>query len=295
MQSIVFPVSLVGMIKEPYDAAESAGRILRDIAPAPPVAIVLGSGLGAFSRELEDARRIPYGQLPHFPEVTVVGHEGEIALGRLPGGGPEVVALSGRVHLYEGHDTNVVVHPLRSLARWGVRALVLTNAAGAINPKMAPGDLMLIEDHINLTGKNPLLGENDPRLGVRFPDMSSLYDPELSQCFAKAAQSIEFDLHRGVYAGLLGPSYETPAEIRMLGRMGADAVGMSTVCEAIAAQHCGMRVAGISCLTNFAAGLNDEPLSHQEVKETAALVERSFIDLLKLGLADISRLVDSSQ
>ncbi len=287
MQSIVFPVSLEPMISNPFEAAEAAGRALRDIAAAPPVAVVLGSGLGAFSRELEDAKRIPYSRLPHFPQVSVVGHAGEIAVGRLPGGGPAVVALSGRVHLYEGHHPSIVVHPLRSLARWGVKALVLTNAAGAINPDMSPGQLMLIEDHINLSGSNPLTGENDDRLGVRFPDMSSLYDSELSSCFIKAAETMKFELKRGTYVGLLGPSYETPAEIKMLGRMGADAVGMSTVCEAIAARHCGLKVAGISCLTNHAAGLNKAPLSHHEVKETAALVERSFIELLKLGLTDI--------
>ncbi len=276
------------MINNPYDAAESAGQILRDRVQAPSIAVVLGSGLGAFSAALENPTRIPYSELPGFPKVTVVGHAGEVAIGGLPNGGPQVVALSGRVHLYEGHHPSVVVHPLRTLARWGIRGVVLTNAAGAIHQSMAPGELMLIDDHLNLTGTNPLLGLNDDRLGVRFPDMSTLYDPFLNTCFVDAAKQMNLGLHRGTYAGLLGPSYETPAEIQMLAKMGADAVGMSTVCEAIAARHCGLKVAGISCLTNFAAGLGQTSLSHQEVKETAALVKASFIELLSLGLSAIS-------
>jgi len=274
----------------PYDAAEHAAAFLRQKVRAPKVAVVLGSGLGAFAAQLVDAVEVPYPEIPGFPKVGVVGHAGQLRVGRIGTNGPTVAALSGRVHLYEGHDTAQVVHPVRTMGRWGIKAILFTNAAGAISEQLRPGNLMLITDHINLTGINPLTGHNDSRLGTRFPDMSEAYDRELSQALRDAAEKTDVDLGEGVYAGLRGPSYETPAEIRMLGRMGADAVGMSTVCETIAARHMGLKVAGISCITNFAAGLSDTLLNHAEVKATADLARDAFIKVLNDGLARLSRI-----
>lgn len=276
------------MIRDSYEAAREAADFLSAHAAPPAVAVVLGSGLGAFAERLEDAERFGYDALPHFPSVSVVGHAGSLVVGRLPGGGPRVAALAGRVHLYEGHPTATVVHPVRTLRCWGVRGVVITNAAGGINAAFMPGDLMLINDHLNLSGDNPLVGHNDERLGTRFPDMSRAYDTAMGAHLLEAAAELGVLLRQGVYAGLRGPSYETPAEIRMLRTLGADAVGMSTVLEVVAAHHAGLRVAGISCITNLAAGMQHS-LDHAEVAATARSVRDAFVGLLDAGLRRIAR------
>jgi purine-nucleoside phosphorylase len=272
----------------PYDAAEQTAAYLRARCAPPPVGIVLGSGLGAFTENLANAETFSYSDLPHFPKTRVVGHAGQLVVGTIGANGPRVAALSGRVHLYEGHATAHVVHSVRALWRWGVRAVVFTNAAGCINPAFEPGDLMMITDHINLSGHNPLTGLNDDRMGPRFPDMSSAYTPALRDDLRSAAKATDVALREGVYAGLAGPCYETPAEIRMLGICGADAVGMSTVCEVIAGRHLGLQIAGISCITNYAAGLSNQALSHAEVKATANRVRENFVTLLEDSLRRIA-------
>lgn len=280
------------MLNNPYDAAgEAAASLEARLGPAPRLCVVLGSGLGALAGQLEDAQRVPYGEIPHFPRPKVAGHSGELILGKIRDGGPTVVALAGRVHLYEGHDLNSVCHPLRSLSRWGVEAALISNAAGGIHHTSSPGDLMLITDHMNMTGSNPLCGANDERMGTRFPDMSNAYDAELRAELHRAAVETGVSLREGVYAGLLGPSYETPAEVRMLRTIGADAVGMSTVCEVIAAHHIGMKTVGISVITNLAAGVADHPLDHSEVKETADRARVRFIKLVERGLARMDTLL----
>ncbi|MBU0553538.1 purine-nucleoside phosphorylase [Myxococcota bacterium] len=270
-----------------FDHAAAAAAALSQRASAPIAAVVLGSGLGDFAEQLTDPQVIPYEEIPHFPSVKVTGHAGQLVIGGLPNGA-RVAALAGRVHLYEGHPIEHVVHPVRALKLWGVKAILLTNAAGGISAEFMPGDLMRITDHLNLTGINPLSGPNDERLGVRFPDMTYAYDPELAEIINAAAEARGVALQKGVYAGLLGPSYETPAEIKMLYRLGADAVGMSTVGEVIAAHHAGLRVAGISCITNVAAGLSAAKLDHAEVKETAAKSRAAFISLVEETLARIT-------
>ncbi len=280
---------------DPFKAADDAGGHLAKVCDAPAAAVVLGSGLGAFAEHLHDPVVVPYNEIPHFPKVGVRGHAGRMVIGRLSPDGPRVVALSGRVHLYEGHSAARVVHPVRTLWRWGVGAVVFTNAAGGIASGLAPGDLMLIVDHINLTGGNPLVGPADPRMGPRFPDMSAAYDPTLCDALRAAAKAQGVELKEGVYCGLAGPSYETPAEIRMLATLGGDAVGMSTVHEVIAARHSGMRVAGVSCITNLAAGLSAEPLDHTEVEATAGEARSAFIALLGDGLARIATQVEQAR
>jgi len=245
---------------------------------APRVGIILGSGLGSFADQLSSRASIPYQELLHFPSASVPGHAGRLVLGEL--GGVTVVAMQGRVHGYEGYTPAQVAYPARVLCGLGIKALVVTNAAGGINRALRPGDLMAITDHINLTGGNPLQGPNEVQVGPRFPDMSAAYDPWLLSRMMEVAQAARIDLRQGVYAGLAGPSYETPAEIRMLRVLGADAVGMSTVPEVIAAAHMGVKVAGVSCITNFAAGLGHKPLSHEEVAETAGRVKETFSRLL---------------
>jgi purine-nucleoside phosphorylase len=222
---------------------------------------------------------IEYAAVPHFQKVSVAGHAGRLVLGKV--GAMPVAVLQGRYHYYEGHDIRDVVFPVRVLGRLGCQSLLLTNAAGGIGRELRPGDLMIIRDHINLLGVNPLRGDNDERLGPRFPDMSAVYDPAFQDVIAAAEKEIGLQAKKGVYLALSGPSYETPAEIRMLAALGADAVGMSTVPEAICARHMGLRVAGISCITNLAAGISAQPLSHQEVTETAARVKNDFIRLLE--------------
>lgn len=263
-----------------FDKVEdAAGAIRARISQAPRTAVVLGSGLGDFAGTLGSPVSVPYGQLPHWPESRVIGHEGRLVVGTLRG--RTVAVLAGRCHLYEGHDPATVAFAVRALGRLGVKELVLTNAAGGINTGFTEGALMAIDDHINLTGHNPLAGPNDDRFGPRFPDMSEVYSARLRRIAEEAAGRLNITLFHGVYAALLGPSYETPAEIRYLRRIGADAVGMSTVPEALAARHMGLDVLGISCITNMAAGVLPRPLSHDEVMATSRRVRGAFIALLE--------------
>jgi purine-nucleoside phosphorylase len=231
------------------------------------VAFVLGSALGAFAARCEDPIPVAYSEVPHMRSPTVAGHAGRFVSGEIEGLG--ALVLSGRLHGYEGYAPEEVTFPVRVLAALGVETLVLTNAAGGVDPSFAPGDLMLVEDHINLPGANPLRGPNDERLGTRFPDMTKAYDAALGEAVAAAAADAAVALRRGVYAGVAGPSYETPAEVRMLGALGAHAVGMSSVHEAIVARHAGLRLAAVSCITNRAAGISGSPLAHTDVMETA--------------------------
>jgi len=251
---------------------------------APDVAIVLGSGLGDFATTLTGAVTLPYGELPGWPSSAVMGHAGTLVVGT-HASGARVAALAGRAHLYEGHHVSRAVFGVRAMVRWGVKRIVLTNAAGGINTAFTQGALMLIEDHINLLGTNPLVGANVDELGLRFPDMTYVYDRDLRAMAIEAAASAGVPLERGIYVATLGPSYETPAEIRAFRTLGADAVGMSTVPEAIAARHMGAAVAGISCITNPAAGVVDEPLHHDDVMNTAARVRGQFIALLDAFIA----------
>jgi purine-nucleoside phosphorylase len=260
--------------------AEAVGFIKNRYSQTPQVGVVLGSGLGEFADSIPQPTTLHYADIPHFKTAGVAGHAGRLVMGMI--GSVTVAVMKGRIHYYEGHEIADVVFPVRVLAGLGVRSLLLTNAAGGINREYRPGDLMIIRDHINLTGINPLRGVNDERLGPRFPDMGEAYDPAFQEVIASALTKIGRPVRHGVYAGLSGPSYETPAEIRMLAALGADAVGMSTVPETISARHMGLRVAGISCITNLAAGLSDQPLSHQEVTETGARVKNDFIRLLNL-------------
>jgi len=261
------------------ECAKLARERLKLPAGESPVAVVLGSGLGAFADALESARGVPFSDLPGFPKATVLGHKGRLVYGMLAGA--PVLALQGRLHGYEGHDAATVAFPARVLAVLGARALTVTNAAGGTNPSFAPGELMRITDHINLTGRNPLIGPNEDQLGPRFPDLSQAYDPRLAEALEEAARASNQKLRAGVYLQMNGPSYETPAEVRMARAMGADAVGMSTVPEVIVAAHMGMPVCGISCITNLAAGISQHPLTHQEVMEVAKAVEGKFLDLLR--------------
>ena len=265
---------------------EAVGFVRARTALRPAIGVVLGSGLGAFADALEDAVAVPFAEIPHFPASTVVGHSGALVVGRSRG--VPVAVMKGRVHFYEGYRLDEVVFPVRVLGRLGVKTLVLTNAAGAINPAFAPGDLMVIEDHVNLLG-NPLLGPNEEALGPRFPDMSEVYDRSLCDAAEAACRAASARCHRGVYVSLTGPSYETPAEIRMFRTMGADAVGMSTVPEAIAARHMGMRVAGLSCLTNMAAGITDRKLDHREVLETGERVKSALLEVLARIVTEAAR------
>jgi purine-nucleoside phosphorylase len=242
------------------------------------VAVILGSGLGAFARELSSPDVIPYPEIPHFPQSTVAGHSGRLVMGRFSG--VSVAVMAGRVHAYEGYSAQDVAFPVRVLGSLGVKTLLVTNAAGAVNTAFRPGELMVITDHLNLTGTNPLVGPEEQALGPRFPDMTEAYAPKLISTCEAAAHRIGLRLRKGVYAGLLGPSYETPAEIRMLRTLGADAVGMSTVLEVIAAGQMGIRVLGISCLTNMAAGILPGKLEHREVMETGQRVRGIFLELL---------------
>ncbi|MBQ7184343.1 MAG: purine-nucleoside phosphorylase [Clostridia bacterium] len=258
------------MMRALLDAAE----ILRDAVKDVDTAVVLGSGLGDYGSSLTDAREFPYSMFPGFPVSTVPGHAGKMIVGRV--GNKKVIVLSGRFHYYEGYSMQQVVMPVRLLARLGIKNLILTNAAGGVNPGFYPGCLMLLTDHINLSGNNPLIGPNPDELGPRFPDMSFAYDRDLISLARNVAEDQALDLKEGVYCMLSGPCYETPAEIRMLRILGADAVGMSTVPEVIAARHAGIRVMGISCITNMAAGISAAPLEHHEVVETGKRVREQF-------------------
>lgn len=267
---------------------DEAVTFIRDRAGdrLPTVGLILGSGLGAFADRFEDPLAIPYRDIPHYPESGVEGHAGRLVLGRA--GGVDCVAMQGRVHYYEGHDLRTVTFPARTLILLGARTLIVTNAAGGISRDLGVGSLMLIRDHLNLTGVNPLRGPNDERLGPRFPDLTEAYAPELRHLAHRAAEALGEGFAEGVYVGLAGPSYETPAEIEMLRRLGGDAVGMSTVPEVIVANHMGARVLGISCITNMAAGFGAE-LSHAEVTETTKRVESTFMALLTRILEELAR------
>ena len=270
-----------------FTLAESAAQLLLTKTPLRPrIALVLGSGLGGFADSLSDATRIPYAEIPAFPRSTAIGHAGQMVIGKA--GGVAVAAMQGRVHLYEGYSAQQVTFPIRVFGRMGIRAVILTNAAGGINLSYSQGALVLIRDHINLQGTNPLVGPNDDHFGVRFPDMTEAYAKSYRE-FARAAFAKHgLTLHEGVYAGLLGPSYETPAEIEYLRRIGADLVGMSTVAEVIAARHMGIKVLAVSCVTNMAAGILDQPLSHAEVMETGERVKTTFEGLLRAVLPGIA-------
>jgi len=276
-----------------YENAAEAAEFIRSKYPYEiSTAIVLGSGLGAFADEFENAVSIPFEEIPHFAKATVEGHSGRLVLGQLSGN--HVAVQAGRFHYYEGYDMKDVVLPVRTFGVMRIRNLILTNAAGSLSTDMPQGSLMLITDHLNMMGTNPLLGPNEKRFGPRFPDMTETYDSEFQQIASEEAAAISHErfekgideratvfLHRGVYCGLSGPTYETPAEIHMYRLLGADAVGMSTVPEAIVARHQGMRVLGISCITNLGAGMIEGPIDHSSVMETGARVAQVFKELLR--------------
>jgi purine-nucleoside phosphorylase len=270
-----------------FENAEAAANfIFSKSALRPQIALVLGSGLGAFADEFSSATRIPYTEIPHFPKSTAVGHAGQLVIGRV--GEISVAGMQGRVHLYEGYSAKDVAFPIRVFARMGVKAVILTNAAGGIKREFTQGQLVVIKDHINLQGANPLIGPNDERFGPRFPDMTVAYDRRFREMAVGEGNRHRIGLYEGVYAALPGPSYETPAEIRYLRAIGADLVGMSTVPEVIAARHSGLRVLGISCVTNAAAGILDQPLDHREVLETGERVREQFIALLNVVIPRIA-------
>ena len=270
-----------------FAQAEAAAHLLLSHTTVRPrIGLVLGSGLGSFADELAQPVRIPYTVIPHFPRSTAIGHAGQMVIGfvsKVP-----VVAMQGRVHLYEGYSAQQVAFPVRVFARMGIRAIIFTNAAGGINLNYQQGALVLISDHLNLQGQNPLVGPNEERFGERFPDMTQAYSRSYRELARKAAERLGKDLPEGVYAGLLGPSYETPAEIRYLRTIGADLVGMSTVPEVIAARHMGINVLAISCVTNMAAGILDKPLSSDEVFETTERVRGNFVALLRGVIPEIA-------
>ncbi|TYR82524.1 purine-nucleoside phosphorylase [Priestia megaterium] len=254
-------------------------------AVKPKVGLILGSGLGVLAEEIEDAIKIPYNEIPEFPVSTVEGHAGQLVIGTIHG--VPVVAMQGRFHFYEGYTLDKVTFPVRVMKEIGVETLIVTNAAGGINESFQPGDLMIISDHINNFGTNPLIGPNDSDLGVRFPDMSTAYCPELRSLVKDVAAKLDISLQEGVYVGNTGPTYETPAEVRMLRIVGGDAVGMSTVPEVIVARHSNLRVLGISCISNMAAGILDQPLHHDEVIETTEKVKKQFLSLVKEVIKEI--------
>ena len=275
-----------------FTLADAAAQfLLKRAALRPKIGLVLGSGLGAFADSLVAATRIPYADIPTFPRSTAIGHAGQMVIGNA--GEVPVAAMQGRAHLYEGYSAQQVTFPIRVFGRMGIRAVILTNAAGGINLGYSQGALVLVRDHINLQGTNPLVGANDDRFGVRFPDMSRAYDRDYRQLAREEAGKLGIPLYEGVYAALLGPSYETPAEIEYLRRIGADLVGMSTVAEVIAARHMEMKVLAISCVTNMAAGILDQPLSHAEVMETGERVKTIFESLLRAVLPRIAKDVES--
>jgi len=267
-------------------ADRAAKFILAKTRLRPKIALVLGSGLGAFADELSEATRIPYEKIPGFPRSTAIGHAGRLVIGKVAN--VAVAAMQGRVHFYEGYTAQEVAFPMRVLGRMGIRAAILTNAAGGINLQYTQGALVVISDHINLQGINPLIGPNDERFGPRFPDMTQAYWKLYREIALGEAKKLGISVPEGVYAALAGPSYETPAEIRYLRTIGADLVGMSTVPETIAARHMGIRVLGISCVTNMAAGILDQVLDHKEVLETGERVKGQFIALLRAVLPRIA-------
>lgn len=265
---------MISKIKETVDFIKNQTSIV------PTTAIILGSGLGKFADHVKDATTINYSDIPHFNATAVAGHKGCLIIGMV--NGSPCAVLQGRIHSYEGHSLDEVVYATRVMKHLGARNLILTNAAGGINTNFKPGDLVIIDDHINLTGKNPLIGKNNDELGPRFPDMTFAYSKDLREIISEAAKSINFKIHHGVYAAMTGPSYETPAEIKMLRVIGADMVGMSTVFESIAGNHTGLRVAGISCITNMAAGIDQIELKHEDIKEEANKSIDSFCKILEI-------------
>lgn len=264
---------------------ESANFVKNNISIMPEIGVILGSGLGDLAEEIENKEIIKYSDIPNMPASTIKGHKGQFVVGTLKG--KKVIMMQGRVHYYEGNKMSDVVLPVYIMKQLGVKNLIVTNAAGGVNENYNPGDLMLIEDHINFSFNNPLIGENDEEIGPRFPDMSQAYSKKLIMLAEEEAKKLGFSFQNGVYAMMTGPCYETPAEIRMLRKLGADAIGMSTVPEVIAANHCGIKVLGISCITNMAAGILEQPLNHKEVIETSNKVRAEFISLLKSILAAI--------
>jgi purine-nucleoside phosphorylase len=267
------------------EALEQAKAAIADRAGTIEIAMVLGSGLGSYASTLDGARAIPYGEIPHMPLSSVSGHAGNLVIGEKAG--KRIAAMQGRAHLYEGYSAHEVAFGARLMAVLGAKALIVTNAAGGISASLRSGDLMGITDQLNLTGTSSLIGPSDARCGPRFVDMTAAFDPELIEIASEAATVLGFELKRGVYAGMLGPAYETPAEVRMLRRLGADAVGMSTVHEVLAARQMGLRVLGISCISNLAAGISKGPLSHEEVERTASRVRSRFESLLSGVLEQI--------
>jgi purine-nucleoside phosphorylase len=278
-------------MSEQFTRAESAAQfVLAQTSLRPRIGLVLGSGLGGFADSLTGPTGIPYAEIPSFPQSTAIGHAGRMVIGKC--GDVAVAAMQGRVHLYEGYSAQEVAFPIRVFGRMGIRAVILTNAAGGISPNYQQGALVLIRDHINLQGQNPRVGPNDDRLGVRFPDMTQAYAKDYRAMAREEAGKLGMTLHEGIYAALHGPSYETPSEIEYLRRIGADLVGMSTVAEVIAARHMGIKVLAISCVTNMAAGILDQPLSHAEVLETGERVRTIFESLLRSLLPHVAKDVE---
>lgn len=281
-------------LSDAYNTAHSAAHHVCSLTPMrPKIAVVLGSGLGAFadSAEVTDAVRIPFGEIPNFPQSTAIGHAGKLVVGKV--GGVPIAAMQGRVHFYEGYSMEQVVFPMRVLWKMGVRAVILTNAGGGISSKLEPGCLVVLSDHINMLGTNPMIGPNDDQFGLRFFDMSAAYDPAYREFTLREGHKLGINIHEGVYVAVTGPSYETPAEIRAMRTMGADVVGMSTVPETIAARHMGMKVLAISCVTNLAAGLGG-PLDHKEVLETGEKVRGQFVSLLTAVIPKIAADVEKT-
>ena len=270
-----------------YQKIQQAAQFLKEKYKLQPViGLILGSGLGVLGEEVEDALKIPYNEIPNFPVSTVEGHAGNLVFGLL--NGVPVAVMQGRFHYYEGYSFDKVTFPVRVMKELGIKQLIVTNAAGGVNETFSPGDLMLISDHINNMGNNPLIGPNESRLGVRFPDMSEAYSKVLIEKAKKIAASLNLNIQEGVYVGNTGPTYETPAEIRMIRHLGGDAVGMSTVPEVIVARHAGLDVLGISCISNMAAGILNQPLNHEEVIETTEKVKADFLRLVKAIVGELA-------
>jgi purine-nucleoside phosphorylase len=274
-------------------ATRAARFVLSKTKLRPRIALVLGSGLGAFADEFANAIRIPYKKIPHYPQSTAIGHAGQLVIGNI--GNVPVAGMQGRVHLYEGYSAKEVAFPIRVLSSMGIGAVVLTNAAGGINAKYGKGALVLISDHINLLGQNPLIGANDDRLGLRHPDMTDAYNARFRRLVLAEAKRNGGEVYEGIYAAVAGPSFETPAEIRFLRTIGADLVGMSTVPEVIAARHVGMEVLAISCVTNMAAGMTGEKITAEEVFETGARVREKFLALLRAVLPKLNALLSETK
>lgn len=270
-----------------YERAEHAARIIRSrTTETPRIALILGSGLGGFANDFEESVSIPYEEITGFPRSTAEGHAGRLVIGKVEQ--VSVVAMQGRVHFYEGYTLEQVTFPIRVFHLLGIKTLIVTNAAGGVNVQLTQGALMVLSDHLNLMGDNPLRGPNDSRFGPRFPDMTTAYSPDLQEIVIEEARALEIEVRRGVYAALSGPSYETPSEIHMLRNLGADAVGMSTVPEVIVARQMDMEVLGISCITNLAAGITDEPINHEDVMATGDRVRETFTSLMRRVVARVN-------